>query len=255
MRHGDANNVGRGVYKTKSGEVIKDNKVIKDFGVITSRDVSFSEHIDDLVLSSKIKAGLLLRTFKTREAEPMMKMFNSFIRSKLDYCCLIWNPDKKEEIDKIERIQRNFTSKIKGLEEKNYHERLEILKLYSMERRRERFLIINAWQQIEGKKENVLKLETGKIGRRRCLKSSTIPTAISGKYRTIIQNSTARQMERLFNALPYNLQNLSDVNTDTYKRHLDIWLRTIPDTPRIDGYGATVSAESNSIVNQCMVKR
>ena len=118
LSHGEVKNVGRGMYKTKSGEIIKENKTIKDLGVLTSRDISFSEHIDDLVLSSKIKAGLLLRTFKTRDAEPMMKMFNSFIRSKLDYCSLIWNPDKKEEIDKIERIQRNFTSKISGLEGK-----------------------------------------------------------------------------------------------------------------------------------------
>merc|ERR1711962_1703756 len=123
---------------TKSGKLIEENKTVKDLGVITSRDVSFSEHIDDLVLSSKIKVGLLLRTFKTREVEPMLKMFNSFIRSKLDYCSIIWTPDKKEEIDKIERIQRNFRSKIRGLEEKNYHERLRILKLYSLERRRER---------------------------------------------------------------------------------------------------------------------
>ena len=222
--------------------------------MLTSRDVLFSEDIDDLVLLRNIKAGLLLRTFKTREAEPMLKMFNSFIRSKLDYCSIIWNPDKKEEIDKIERIQKNFTSKIKGLEEKNYHERLRILKLYSLERRRERFLIINAWQQIEGKKENVLKLETGKVGRRRCLKSSIIPTSINDKYRTIIQNSTARQMERLFNALPYEIQNITNVETDTFKKHLDDWLRTIPDTPKIDSYGASVPAASNSIVDQCMTK-
>ena len=64
---------------------------------------------------------------------------------------------------------------------------------------------MSAWQQIEGKKENVLKLETGKVGRRCCLKSSTIPTAINDRYRTIIQNSTIRQMERLLNALPYEL--------------------------------------------------
>ena len=49
-------------------------------------------------------------------------------------------------------MQRNFTSKIKGLEEKNYHEEMRILKLNSLERRMERFLIISAWQQIEGKK-------------------------------------------------------------------------------------------------------
>ena len=122
MSHGDVKNVERGVYKTKSGKLIEENKTMKDLGVLASRDISFSEHINDLVLSSKIKTGLLLRAFKTRDAEPMLKMFNSFMRSKLDYCSIIWNPDKNEEIDKIEGIQRNFTSKIKGLQEKYYHE-------------------------------------------------------------------------------------------------------------------------------------
>ena len=104
------------------------------------------------------------------------------------------------------------------------------------------------------KKENVLGLETGRVGRRRCLKSSIIPTVINDKYGTIIQNSTARQMERLFNALPYELQNITNVETDTFKKHLDDWLRTIPDTPKIDSYGASVPAASNSIVDQCMTK-
>ena len=100
----------------------------------------------------------------------------------------------------------------------------------------------------------MLKLETGKVGRRRCLKSSTIPTAINDKYRTIIQNSTVRQMERLLNALPYELQNLTNVERDTFKKHLDDWLRTIPDTPKMDGYGGSVPAASNIIVDQCMAK-
>ena len=93
---------------------------------------------------------MLLRTFETREARPMMNMFNSYIRSKLEYCSMIWNPHKKEEIDKIERIQKHFTSKIRGLEHMDYHERLKKLGIYSLERRRERFLIINAWQQLVG---------------------------------------------------------------------------------------------------------
>ena len=60
-------------------------------------------------------------------------------------------------IDKLERIQKNYTSKIRGLENMNYHERLEKLNLNSLERRRERFMIINAWEQIEGIRENILK--------------------------------------------------------------------------------------------------
>ena len=38
---------------------------------------------------------------------------------------------------------------------------------------------MNAWQQIEGKNENILKLETGKVGR--CIQSATIPTHSGAK--------------------------------------------------------------------------
>ena len=127
----------------------------------------------------------------------MVKMFNSYVRSKVEYCSLVWNPWKKEDIDKLERIQKSFTSKIEGLEKLNYHERLKRLNMYSMERQRERYLIINAWQQIEGIKENILNLETGMlgnqeegtIGRRRCIKSTTIPTLNNGS-RMLIHNSS-----------------------------------------------------------------
>ncbi len=104
MSHGTTKNVRTRVYSTKSRKEIKENKTIKDLGILTSIDVSFTEHIDDIVLASKIKSGLLLRTFKTREAAPLLKMFNTYIRSKMEYCSLIWNPQKKEDIDRIERI-------------------------------------------------------------------------------------------------------------------------------------------------------
>ena len=46
-------------------------------------------------------------------------------------------------------------------------------------------------------------------------------------------------MKRLFNAIQYTLQCKSGVSPDTFKGHLDKWLRTISDTPKIDNYGAS----------------
>ena len=258
MTHGKTGEIEEGTYRTGSGKVIESKKIVKDLGVWTGEDVSFEEHIEYLVQTSKVRTGMLLREFETREPELMIKMFNSYVRSRLEYCSLVWNPWKKEEIDKLERVQKNFTSKIEGLENLNYHQRLKRLGMYSLERRRERYMIINAWQQIEDVKENILNLETGNsedseeetIGRRRCLKSRAIPTKLSSGSRTMIHNSTARQMERLFNALPYRLQTVTGVKTETFKKKLDKWLRTVPDTPRIDDYGASVGVSTNSIVVQ-----
>ena len=66
----------------------------------------------------------------------------------------------------------------------------------------------------------------------------------------MIHYSTARQMERLFNTLPYRIQKITGVKTDVFKKKLDEWLRDIPDTPRIDDYGAIVGVETNSIIDQ-----
>merc|ERR1712237_208103 len=99
--------------------------------------------------------GMLLRTFAMRDREPMIKMFNSYLISKLEYCCIIWSPNEQQYINKIEDIQRIFTRKIDGMEGLDYHERLRELKMFSLERRQDHYQIIYGWQQIEGMKENV----------------------------------------------------------------------------------------------------
>ena len=63
----------------------------------------------------------------------------------------------------------------------DYHERIKDLELYSLERRRERFLIINAWQQLEGVRDNVLYLRIGEKGRLRCIMLTTITSNLD-KY-------------------------------------------------------------------------
>ncbi|CAL4188377.1 unnamed protein product, partial [Meganyctiphanes norvegica] len=255
MSHGEAKNIKIEPYKTQSGNEIKIGETVRDLGVIANNNLLFREHIDNIVTSSKIMSGVLLRTFSTRQEEPMMRMFNSYIKSKLEYCSLVWSPWHQNEINKLERIQKNFTSKIYGLDQLDYHQRLKKLNLYSLESRRERYLIINAWQQIEGLTENVLGLKARRLGRSRRIVSAKIPIGINGKRikerdRTLIHNSTARKSERLFNVLPQSVRNITETTTETFKRHLDKWLSSIPDTPKIDGYGANVAAETNSILHQ-----
>ena len=255
LSHGETNNIEIDSYKTPSENEIKPSSKVKDLGIIASDNLRFKEHIDSVVTSSKRMIGLLMRTFSMREQIPMMRLFNTYIRSKLEYCCLVWSPSHQNDINKLERVLKNFTSKISGMEKLNYHERLRKLNLYSLERRRERFMIINAWQQIEGIKENILSLKARRIGRSRRIVSTVIPIGIKGKtikgkYRTLVHNSTARKMERLFNIIPPNIRNITGKTTDTFKGHLDKWLMSIPDTPKIDDYGLTVAAESNSIVDQ-----
>ena len=78
---------------------------------------------------------MLLRTFSTRDKEPMLRMFNTYIKSNLEYCCIMWSPVRQEWIYELEKVQKNFTSRINGIEDHDYHKRLRKLKIYSLERR------------------------------------------------------------------------------------------------------------------------
>ena len=201
--------------------------------------------------------GMLLRTFSTRDKEPMIKMFNAYIKSKLEYCCIVWSPVEQKLIHELEDIQKIFTKKIDGMEGLNYHERLKKLKMYSLERRRDRYLIIYGWQQIEKIKENVLKLELSgrnsnrRIKQRQASNYGAEKERILPSIKTKIHHCPARKIERAFNCMPRELRDVTGVKTETFKKYLDKWLSEIPDQPRGGGYAGQVAANSNSIQDQC----
>ena len=56
-------------------------------------------------------------------------------------------PLKAKNIQAIEAMQRTFTYKITEEQHLNYWERLHELKLYSLQRRRECYIIIYIWRQ------------------------------------------------------------------------------------------------------------
>ena len=94
--------------------------------------------------------GWILRTFRSRSVKVMMTLWRSLVQSKLDYCSQIWSPSDAGTINLLEDIQRKFTSRIIGMKGKDYWERLSELKLYSQERRRERYAVIFIWKVAVG---------------------------------------------------------------------------------------------------------
>merc|ERR1712121_240934 len=129
-------------------------------GVITPKGLDFKENINKITADCLVVMGVLLRTFETRAKGPMIMLYNTFLRSKLEYCRLVWSPREQQDINKIENIQRIFTKKIDGMKDLDYHERLKKLNMYSLEQRRDRYKIIYAWQHIERLKENIMNLKT-----------------------------------------------------------------------------------------------
>ena len=72
----------------------------------------------------------------------MVALFKSLVLPRLEYGCQLWSPTSVNQINAIENIQRKFTKHITGMHSLPYENRLKHLKLYSLQRRRDRYIDI-----------------------------------------------------------------------------------------------------------------
>src|SRR6218665_299862 len=73
------------------------------------------------------------------------------VRPQLEYCIQVWNPCLKQDMEKLEKVQRRATKMIKGYKDLSYEERLIICGLTTLEKRRSRGDLIEAYKIITGK--------------------------------------------------------------------------------------------------------
>ena len=223
---------------------IKNSETVRDLGVLVSEDFSFKPHIAEISDRAKNFAAWLLRTFSTRTEEVMLLLLKTYLIPRLEYCSAAWNPHLINEIEQLESVQRSFTSRIDNMEHLNYYERLAKLKLYSLQRRRERFLIIHTWKTFKELAPNDLQLKFH-IHSRLGIQADRLPLkAKSEKVKTLRHNFFSHSGPRLFNLIPGQIKSAQTLQS--FKNNLDKFLRKIPDYPPIPGYKRV---NSNSLVD------
>ena len=124
---------------------------VRDLGVSMSSNCTFDFHIFNIYKRCSNIAGWILRTFTIRDPQVMLTLYKSLVMSRLMYASqLNWSPYLLKHVYLIEKVQGAFTKHISGMCFPSYSKRLEVLKLDSLQRRRERYGIIYVWKIIEG---------------------------------------------------------------------------------------------------------
>ena len=243
-------------YQSDTGLDIETKHVIRDLGVEMSDNASFSHHIGLLCDKISSKISWVLRTFRTREQNPMLTLWKQLILGHHDYCSQLWNPTLVGDIQSLEIRQRSFLKQIRGMNNLSYWDQLKYLHLYSLERRRERYIAIYTWKILEGLVPNLSESTSSisissKWHERRGRECIVPPVRASAPQRvqSIRRASFGIRGPRLFNSLPKHLRNLRGISVYQFKAHLDRYLATIPDEPLIPGYTQFRKVASNSLLD------
>ena len=230
-------------YVTPEWELIEGKDFVKDLGITLSRDCSFKQHISNITESAKRMSSWILRTFETRENTPMLTLYKSLVRPLLEYSSPLWSPIAKGEIQRIEEIQQSFIRKIKGVSH-NYHTALKQLNLYSLERRRQRYMAIQVWKILEGLSPNLngtegIKQQHG-IPHRRGRECHIFNLARTPSHLQTIRKQTIKCAGvKIFNELPKHIRNITDTSVNLFKSNLDKYLQSSNDTPHLRNAHAT----------------
>ena len=184
----------------------------------------------------------ILRTFSSRSSQLMITLYKSLVIPVIEYCSVLWSPSGVSSIQRLEEIQKSFLKRITGTPN-NYWDCLKKLKLYSLQRRRERYRILYTWKIAENLVPNINNKfqfkELPRLGRMCvCTHSSKLHDST-----LVVQGA------KLFNSMPKSIRDMKNVTVEKFKNSLDRHLSSIPDEPQIHGYTGCRRADSNSILD------
>ena len=233
-------------YKANSS-LIECSDVVKDLGITFKSNLSFDEHIANIVKQASNKASWILSVFSIRNKFEMMFLYKTYIRSNLEYCCPLWSPsgpNSVASIQKLEGIQRTFTSKINSMKDLNYWERLKALNLMSLQRRRERYIIIYMWKILTSKVPNDLQVSFY-MSQRSAIKAIVPEIPNQRSNTSLFDRSFSVTGPKLWNILPKDCTLIMH-SLEKFKQRLGTFISGFPDLPPTSGY---FSPNSNSLLD------
>ena len=230
-------------YRTADGSVISPQQTVRDLGVTITADISWSTHITNIAEDARKITSWILSVFSDRSANTLIPLYRSLVRSRLEYCSPLWHPSKVEDIKHLEAVQRTLTSRVSEVKHLHYWDRLRKLNLMSLQRRRERYLIIHMFKIFTSLTPNDLQLEFFESTRRGpCCKIPPMSKTCRPKIQRMYDASFRVTGAKLWNITPKFIRR--KVTLSSFKSSLTKYLLLLQDNPPVPGISS-----SNSILD------
>ena len=132
------------------GTALEEVSEERDLGIIMDSELKFHTHVASAVLKASRVLAIIRRTFLIKDRDTIPKLFKGLVRPILEYGNAVWHPRHKADMKEIEKVQRRATKLIPSLAMLNYGDRLQALKLPSLQYRMRRGDMIQTYKIVHG---------------------------------------------------------------------------------------------------------
>ena len=126
--------------------VIEITTLEKDLGILVDNNINFEDYIDYIIKRASTKKAQILRNFSYRSKKVLVPLFKTLVRPILEYANTAWDSSLRTQVNLLEAVQRKYTRHILEVKKLSYEERLQKLKLPSLEYRRFRGDLIQCYK-------------------------------------------------------------------------------------------------------------
>ena len=217
-----------GMHYCLSGARLPQGNTARDLGITISSDLSPSQHISEIVLKAHQRSNHIIRCFVSGNTNSLVRAFCVYVRPLLEFNSVVWSPTLIKDIDLIEQVQRRFTKRLRGFKDITYPNRLQRLKLLSLELRRLHLDLIYCYKIVFGlvcvNFDDLFKFSTITHTRGHCYKLYK-----SRCTSTVRKNFFAERVTNVWNYLPQSVdfssltkfkQSLFHVDFSAYVRYM-----------------------------------
>jgi hypothetical protein len=90
-----------------NGHTLSQVDVYKYLGILLSKDLSWSPHVDEICSKARKVLGLLFRRYyQFSSSETLRQLYVSLVRPHLEYACHVWAPHTSSDIKTLENVQK-----------------------------------------------------------------------------------------------------------------------------------------------------
>jgi len=134
-------------------KVLEEVSEEKDLGVFVTSDLKPSTQCIKAADKAQSVLRMIKRNFPKIDKEEFIILYKTYVRPHLEYCVQAWSPAMVKDIKVLEKVQQRATKWVKGLKKKSYAERLRILNLTTLEKRRKRGDLIEVYKILTGSED------------------------------------------------------------------------------------------------------
>lgn len=199
----------------------------KDLGIIVDDELKFKYQCSTIADKAYNRINLIFLALSTTDLQTLKWAYCVFARPILEYGCSLWSPDRKRDIDLLEKVQSYFTRRAfhrAGLDANiGYSQRLITLKMPSLELRRIQIDLLFLYKIINGSvvsdiKDRIVPLVTKTRGHNHRINIIHKNNNYRNPTHSIFKNFFLNRVISVWNELPDDMFKI-DVNLNNYAKN------------------------------------